>query len=267
MKTIRYISILFGFAGILNTSKAQDYSAPPPAPSPPNQSYTGGDISIPSGYFEIGFGLAQPTGKFMSNSSSGYGGYALPGSNFELSLGVPVNHSNLGVAFMFGSCDNSFDINTYVSNVSMSDQSKSYTPLIQDDYNENFIMAGLFATIPLYRLSIDFRLMGGIAFCYLPEVDYGASEYDPLVAGYDNYEWDTYSSRSTSFAYGFGADLRYRIRRFSVMFGVNYIATNPVVSTEQQYTDPNGDYTYTHVGGSIPISIVSANIGLAYQIR
>jgi hypothetical protein len=265
MKTIICIVVLLGFTGMFTKTNAQEYTSSPPPQD--NRVYNDNDVSRPSGYFELSLGWAQPIGSFMNASGSGYNGYALPGENINLSLGVPVNHSNIGIAFMVGSCYNTFDINTYVSNIAASDANNNYKPLIQDGYNESFIMGGLYATLPVYRLSIDFRVLGGIAFCYLPEVDYEAYHYDALAAGYDNYEWDTYSSRANSFAFGMGADLRYRVRRFSLMFGVDMISTTPMVNTEQQYTDPNGNYSYSHVGGYMTISIISASIGLAYEIR
>jgi hypothetical protein len=266
MKTTLYILILLVLAGIPDIIKAQDNSIPPP-PSQNPQGFNNNYASIPSGYFELSLGLAEPSGGFMNDHRSGYGGYALPGENFNLSLGVPVNHSNIGLAFMFGNYLNAFDINTYVSNVAATDPGKSYQSFLQDFYDESLIMGGLFATIPIDRLSIDFRLVGGVAFCSLPEIDYGASRYDGLIGGYDNYEWDTYASRSTSFAYAMGTDIRYRIHRVSLMLGVDYVAAMPQINTQQQYIDPNGNSTYTPVGGNLPISILSANIGFAYEIR
>jgi hypothetical protein len=255
--------MLFGLAGIYNKTIAQDNSAP----LQNTQGYGNNYQSVPSGYFELSLGLSEPTGSFMNAHGGGYGGYALPGENFNLSLGVPVNHSNIGLAFMFGNYLNAFDINTYVSNIAVTDANKSYQPFLQDSYDESLIMGGLFATIPIDRLSIDFRVLGGIAFCYLPEIDYGASQYDQLTLSYNNYEWDTYGSRSTSFAYAIGADLRYRIHRVSLMLGVDYVAAMPQINTQQQYIDPNGNSTYTPVGGNLSISLLSANIGLAYSIR
>jgi hypothetical protein len=262
MKNFLSIFAIFSLTGILNTSTAQEYQMTPPPP--PSQEY---NTVAPTGYFALSLGIAQPIGSFASQPTTGYGGYALTGDNINLSIGIPINHSNFGIAFMFGSFVNDFDMNTYVSNAAISDPSKNYQPFEQDVYDESFILAGLFATYPINRLSIDVRIMGGVSFCYLPEVDYGAAVYDPTISDYDNYEWDTYSSRSTSFALAAGADLRYKVRRFSLMLGVDFLTTDPTVNTEQQYTDPNGNYSYTHITGKVPISIISTSLGIAYQIR
>jgi len=274
MKTHIYIVLLAGLLGIKTaeaqdiTNAQQDNSPTPPAtastPAPPNDNTY---MPLPSGYFEVGFGLAQPVGGFAKHNGIGYGGYAISGDNVNISVAAPIDQTNFGLAFSFGSFSNLFDIDSYVSNVAATDPSKSYQPLYQDQYYESVFLAGLFATFPISHLSIDFRLMGGVALCTLPEVDYGASQYDAVAAGYDTYEWDTYPSKSVALAFGAGADLRYKFRRLSLMLGVDFATANPHVNTEQQYTDPNGDYTYNSIGGNVPISILSFNLGLAFEIK
>lgn len=253
MKTKNAISTLFVFVGMVTFIKAQD--APPPA----NEGVP------PSGYFEIGIGAAQPINSFAREGGSSYGGYALPGVNFNLSFGIPIARSNFGVALMYNYARNFQDINTYVDNVQMTDQANTYMPLYQDAYRESFILGGLFATIPVERVSFDFRLMGGLAICSLPEVDYG--EDATSLTATQNFEWDTYGSTSTSFATDLGMNIRFRIHRTSIMAGVDYLYTNPMVSTTQQYTDQYGNSTYSHVGGMLPISIMSYSIGIGYQFR
>ncbi|HWY99327.1 MAG TPA: hypothetical protein VNY36_09585 [Bacteroidia bacterium] len=269
MKNIKPFIILLVLVGAFTVADAQYYyGPPPPGPPPPRQRERQGngddDGSQPSGYFALTIGLAQPVGGFANAVGGGYSGYALPGDNIDVSLGIPLNHSNMGIALMYGSYANSFDINTYVTNMQLTDQSKSYAPITGDIYSEGFLMAGIFATYPVQRFSFDFKLMGGVAFCHLPEVDYGA---DYNTAGYYNYEWDNAASRTTGFAYNLGADMRYRFRRASLMIGVDYVGANPAINSVQTYIDPNGVASYTRLGGSIPISVVSANIGVAYDIR
>ncbi len=269
MKTIKSFLILSILGGSFLTADAQYYyGPPPPGPPPPRhrekQEKSDDEDSQPSGYFGITIGLAQPVGSFANTVGSGYSGYAMPGDNIDVSLGIPINYSNMGIALMYGSYANAFDANSYVANMQLNDQTKNYAPITGGIYNEGFLMAGLFVTYPVHRFSFDFKLLGGFAFCNLPEVDYGA---DYNTAGYYNYEWDNAASRTTGFAYGLGADMRYRFRRASLMIGVDYVGADPVINSEQTYTDPNGNITYTRLGGSIPISVISANIGVAYDIR
>jgi hypothetical protein len=252
MRTTKAISALLIFIGITNFTIAQDASA----------DYSG---APPSGYFELGIGAAQPFNSFSRESGAGYGGYALPGTNLNISMGVPIGGSNFGIALMYNYAWNFHDINTYVDNIQMSDQSNTYFPNGQDSYRESFILGGLFATIPVDRVSFDFRLMGGLAICGLPEVDYGANATSPTAS--QDFEWDTYNSTATSFATDMGVNIRFRIHRTSIMAGVDYLYADPMVNTTLQYTDQYGSSTYTHVGGMLPISIMSYSLGIGYQFR
>ena len=254
MKTTKAISTLLIFTGIVSFTVAQDVA-------PPAESVNEG--VPPSGYFEVGIGAAQPLNSFARESGSSYGGYALPGTNLNLSFGIPIAHSNFGVALMYNYAWNPYDIDTYVDNVQMTDQSNTYMPYGRDAYRESFILGGLFATIPVQRVSFDFRLMGGLAICGLPEVDYG--EDATSVAATQNFEWDTYGSTSTAFATDMGVNIRFRLYRTSIMAGIDYLYANPMVSTTQQYTDQYGNSTYSHIGGMLPISIMSYSIGIGYQ--
>jgi hypothetical protein len=231
------------------------------APPPPSASYE----TLPSGYVELGFGFTEPLSSFANNTQSGYGGYALPGDHINISFGIPIEHSNIGIALMYGFYDNAFDINTYVDNVQISDQSTTYSPLIQDSYRENIFMGGLFATIPVDRASFDFRALGGIAICALPEVAYQANA--TLLAATNNFEWDTYSSISSSFAFDLGAGFRYKFRVCSLMAGIDYLSASPMVNTTQQYTDQYGNTSYTHIGGAISISMMTYSLGIGYEFR
>lgn len=258
MKKITYITMILCTAGIFNSLYAQNADTPTPAQQDVKPS------TAPTGYAEVSFGMAIPTGNFAKESGENYGEYALLGNNFNISLGIPVHHSNFGVALMYGSFSNFFDMNTYVNNIQANDPTKFYSPIKGDEYDESVFMAGFFATYPVHRFSFDFRIMGGIAFCYLPEVDYGAN---PVTEGTYNYEWDTHSSTSSSFVYDAGVDVRYKVRRMSVMFGVDFISANPTVNTTQLYIDPNGNYLSTQIHQNVSMPIVSVDIGVAYRIR
>lgn len=231
----------------------------------PAKAQAGDGVTTPSGYFEFSAGLSEPLGNFVNRQGSQYTGYAKTGDNFNISLGIPISQSNFGVALMYGYYRNNFDMDGYVNYIASSDSSeKTYQVQKQTAYTENIVMGGLYASIPIDNLSIDFRAVGGVAFCDLPEVSYSASE--STFFGTNNYYWDTYASKSSAFAFDAGADVRYKVGFMSLMVGIDYLATNPAVSTTQQYTDASGNISYTPIKGSMPISMFSAYIGIAYQI-
>jgi len=263
MKKIIHTIILLFISGIFNSIDAQNIETASLQSNATEQQNVK-SVILPTGYYELSFGPAIPIGSFANESGKSYGEYATLGNNFNLSVAVPINHSNFGIAFIYSSYNNFFDMNTYLNNMQMSDPSKNYTGINSDEYDESFIMFGMFATYPVERLSFDFRLLGGVAFCHLPEVDYGAN---PINENYYTYQWDTYSNRSTSFVFDIGGNIRYKIRRMSVMLGIDFISTNPSINTTEQYTDPNGNNAYTHVGGNISISNIGINLGIGYRIR
>lgn len=287
MKTLKASLFILISSGIFATANAQYYYGPPPPPPPGYRHHQESkdkddDGSTPTGYFGLSIGAAVPVGSFANEfggTNTNYtnpptsinfpAGYALSGLNFNVSLGIPVNHSNLGIALQYSSASNPFDINTYNDNLAETDLSKNYRDgVVSDEYSSSFIMVGLFATIPIQRLSFDFKLMGGIALCYTPEVGFSADGPDPTIPTQtDVYTWDISSSNNASLAFGVGADLRYKIRRASLLLGVDFLTTTVNINSQEQYTDPYNYNYYTHVGGSVTISVVNPYIGVAYDIR
>ncbi|HTA83333.1 MAG TPA: hypothetical protein VK783_10380 [Bacteroidia bacterium] len=261
MRTLRIIFVTL-LAGAAKLTIGQDNSAPAPAPAPVPQ-YTATEEKPYSGFFNLGFGITQPTGVFGRETGTSYNGYALSGGSFSFSAGLPIAHSNFGVALMYNYSSNLFDVNDYVNNIQMGDASTNYAPVLQDAYDENFFLAGLYATIPVNPFAIDFRLMGGPAVCDLPEVVYSAEATSPTAT--QNFVWHIAGSTSTSFATDAGITIRYKVGLFSLLGGIDYLWTDPMVSTTERYTDQYGNVTYSHVGGSSPISFLNYSLGFGFQ--
>jgi|GEM_PF-778965 len=251
----------------------------------------------PSGYISINFGFATPEGNFsqsysensFSNGSAvgiGYGNYAQPGSAFHFSLGIPVDHSNFGVALMFGSYSNQYDINSYANSLNASPinyNAYSNSPIIayqsgggQNTYDESSIMGGLFATYPIGRLSLDGRLMLGALLCNLPEQYITAEDADG-----DYLQYDVEASNSTSLAFDVGVGARFLIaqlgrRKLCVMVNADYLYSNVSYSTQQDlYVTPssgsNAGYLVQLVpspqmSGKLPISLLNITFGIGYQL-
>jgi len=223
----------------------------------------------PSGYISINYGFANPQGGFQAIGSQ-YGGYALPGANFNFSMGIPVNHTNFGIALMFGSYDNQYDLNTFSNNNQVSPVYPD-----QNDYSESSIMGGLFITYPLIgKLSADARLMGGVLLSSLPEQDIA---YEDITG--DQYQYDLQPSNSTSFAFDAGIGLRLMIaefgrRKICVMANVDYLYSSVSYNTEQieYYTpyanNPNNITFQTNysVSGHLPVQLLNITFGIGYQL-
>lgn len=247
-------------------SIAQNYG-PPQGPPPNNQE---NDIIQPSGYISVNFGFATPEGGF-ANSGNSYGGDALPGDVFHFSIGVPINHSNFGIAFMFGNYNNQYNLNAYANN-----NSEYAIYPNQNYYSENSIMVGLYTTYPFGRFSLDGRFMIGALLSGLPEQNVGYND----VEG-DSYENDLQPSNSTSLAFDAGVGIRCLLAQFGrrklcAMINVDYLYSNVSYNTEEnQYevpaTGPNAGYQVQFVpsptfSGTLPIELLNVTFGLGYQL-
>jgi len=275
-----FIMLLFLYIG----SDAQYYyGAPPPPPGPrrsPANNPGGNDApntSEPSGYLSLNLGLALPEQSFATEIGSGYGGYAQPGSVYNLSFAFPINHSNFGIALMFGNYGNSYDLDTYVNNLNYANTNTLSEAVYPDNnfYSATSIMGGLYFTYPIGRLSIDGRLMIGALLCSLPEQDYASED----AAG-NIFQYDLQSSNTTGLAGDVGIGLRYLILRLArrplcAMINVDYLLSNPTYNTEQiVYETPatNNPYGQTYqlvpsptASGHLPISLLTISLGLGYQ--
>ena len=255
------------------------YGPPPPGYGRPMRRQGGGNNERkddgpvrPSGYISGNVGFANPEGSYGAAVGGGYGGYAMAGYDFNLSLGIPVNHSNFGVALQFGSYSNGYDMGSYASNNGVSE---AYPE--EDVYGESSILGGLYVTFPLGRVvSIDGRLMGGVLLSTLPEVDYGY--YDGQG---DSYQYDLEPSNAASFAGDAGIGVRFLIaqfgrRRLCAMVTVDYLYSKVGYTTQQDIyevpaTGPNAGNELQLVpsptfSGTLPVELLNVTFGLGYQL-
>jgi hypothetical protein len=285
-KNVKTLVIFSLLVCAYSMSFAQDYYGGGPPPGGwrrrPNQQQQPRDKEDkgnpePSGYSSVNFGFANPEGAFASPFGSGYGGYALPGSVLHISFAVPLGHSNFGLAFMFGSYNNEYDLNNYINYLSNSSTSNAYGPVtegVNNVYSESSILGGLFVTIPIGRLSIDGRLMAGALLNSLPEQAYGKQDTAGNVSVYD-----LQTSYPTSLAFDVGIGVRCLIAKFGrrqvcAMVNVDYLYSNVSYNTTQEEDDtpynsnPNNQVTYIYynqVSGHLPISLFNITFGIGYQ--
>ena len=254
------------------------------------------NIIVPSGYCELfGMGIGIPVGGFATKTGSENGGYALTGFNLNLSGGIPIKHSNFGIAWMCSGFINSFDNISYVYNIQASNPNKNngisttyeVIPGTHPYYIGSFILGGLFATYPISIFSFDFRAMGGVMIARLPPIFYSATA--EAAGGYFWLDsWSIPSSTSSSFAYDLGINFRvnpinkyvyhkyHRERAMALVLGIDFISANPTVNTtlesknsgtnsySSSYTSYSND---THIVRNSPISMLNISVGVAYSFR
>jgi hypothetical protein len=292
---------------------AQDDYAPPQnytQPPPPNNNYRNPRnrrtqkqqpeqvvSGKPSGYVSLNFGAANPMGNFGNVSgTTGYGNYAQAGNMYNLSAGIPLNHSNFGIALMLGQCYNPFDLNSYMSNfvnsssvqatlapATLNSSTGTYGPnpnYSSPGYSETHFMAGLFYTYPMRRFSFDLRGLIGVMACSLPSV---SVLIGPATAGDISDEFDIIPNQSSvsAFAYDLGGGIRYllpiRRRSTCLMLDADILQASTkynVTDTHTQYNPPLNTYngtgtitsvTTSNISGTQPISLVTISIGIGIQ--
>jgi hypothetical protein len=231
----------------------------------------------PSGYMSVNFGFAKPEGSFGAGYGSGYGGYAQSGIIYHFSFAFPISHSNFGLAFMFGSSSNNYDINSFVNYRNNSDLYNYYQagPGSNNVYQQSSIMGGLYVTYPLGRLSIDGRVMIGALLNSLPEQYYGKVD-----TGGNQTTYDLPTTYPTSFAIDAGIGIRYLIAKFGrrqlcAMINVDYLYSNVAYNANEvvDYTpytvNPSNAITYESyptASGNLTISLLNITFGLGYQL-
>ncbi len=236
------------------------------------------DAPEPSGYMTIAFGFANPEGGFASGSEIGYGGFAQPGLAFHFSLAFPINHSNFGLAFMFGSYNNNYENNNYVNYLNSSNPNPNAVEYgtvsggANNVYSESSIMGGLHVTYPIGKLSVDGRFLIGVLLNSLPEQVYGKQDTTGVTI------YDLQTSYPVSFAFVAGIGLRYLIaslwrRQICATVNVDYLYSNvsynaPQVVDFTPAINPGGTYSESDntVFGHLPISLLNITFGIGYLL-
>jgi hypothetical protein len=267
------------FVCAFGTSNAQDYYGggwrKKPAENQPQDKEDKGNPP-PTGYMSINFGFANPEGGYAASTAGTYGGFGLPGTNINFSMAFPINHSNFGLAFMFGSYTNTYDNNNFINYISNSSNSGNYeygsvSGGIDNIYALNSIMGGLYVTYPLGRFSIDGRFMAGVLLSSLPEQAYGKEDTAGNVTTYD-----MQVSNSVSLAFDAGIGIRCLIvkwgrRQICAMVNLDYLYSNVPYSTVQveDYYPSNPNILPTeidnNINGTLNVSLFNITFGLGYQ--
>ena len=199
----------------------------------------------------------------------------MKGSLYHFSFAFPINHSNFGLAFMFGSYDNNYDVDNFVNFMINTNPNYGYGVIQGGNtvYSESSIMGGLYVTYPMGRFSFDGRFMIGGLLNSLPEQAYGQIDAANNITTYD-----LQTTYPTSFAIDAGVGIRYLIvklgwRQICAMVNVDYLYSSVSYHATQiedytPYVNPNGvTYeSYNSISGHLPISLLNITFGVGYQL-
>ena len=223
---------------------------------------TTGNQPNPTGYVALNIGTGTPIGSYGSTSSTG--GFATQGLNFDISEGACLGHSNFGLSFKFDYFSNGFDVQSFV-NMLAAGSTNSWAAQSNGDYTGETILIGAYATIPIRRFAIDFRLMGGIMLAGFPSI--AVAESNPSTGTSAAVGFD--ACTSNAFAYDIGFDIRWNVsNHICLLLSYDYLSANPTFSTTQESAseDQFGDITESKQPTSInqAYTLLNATFGVGW---
>ena len=228
-----------------------------------------------TGYISFNAGVGLPLGAFGSTNWDGNNsGYALSGITSSLDFGMPIAHSNFGVAGNVSYYQNGVDVNSLENNQEANANPPThftaYYNTTAGNYQAQTIMAGLYVTFPIHKFSIDFKALCGVAICTMPSVinTVTVSNYLYSAASGKPYQSATETeneSAFTSYAFAYGGSITFRyavVKHFCVMLQPNIFTSAP--SFTPTVNSSNGSSTANAISQPFTIISVLAGIGVPF---
>jgi hypothetical protein len=224
---------------------------------------THGQIGYPQAYGSFNAGLSLPIGSFGSTASADWTGYAKAGTVYSILVGIPIAHSNFGIAIMTGYSKNNYDAATFGTNLAKKDTGNSYSAVTAIAYAQYYLMTGLLVTSNnLNGLSIDGRLLIGFDYVNYPDPYWSTMS---IHTGYTT-QWYLNTNPTTTLAIALGVGVRYALLNgFTALLNVNYIYTGATCST-QQLVDNSISQTPETLTDKVSNSTLAITLGLGYSL-
>jgi hypothetical protein len=208
-------------------------------------------------YVGFSFGSAIPVGMYASTDKTNKeSGYAKPGSSFAVNVNALFKGSRMGFAGMVAYFTNPFDVATMEQQLESDVDNTGYTFNISaSDWKSTCMMMGLCSSFPAGKLSVNLRLLAGLASSTTPS--FYARIVNTSTGGW--FDESQYSVSDDSFCYNGGFSLCYKLtKRFSLMATADYLAS------KQKFAYPYGMYTIVIPQ---PMNVLNFTGGMAYMFR
>lgn len=215
------------------------------------------DENNPKGYIALNGGVGLPIGDYNQS------GFAVTGYNIHLSTAIPLFHSKFGIASKFDYGSNSYDGGSLLATIVKNDK---FTYVAQSgNYTYTTLLAGIFYTIPLKKISFDFRVMGGMMSMNFPSIAVGATDSSNTTVAVGKGD-----GSGSAFAYNVGLGMRYSITpKLCLMVNFDYLGSS--ISYDAKLgalvIDSNGQYAIstTNSNFSQSVSLLNATAGIGWQ--
>ncbi|KAA2243023.1 porin family protein [Chitinophaga agrisoli] len=204
-------------------------------------------------------GLSLPGGDYSKGDyNNDQSGFAKTGFNIGVTGAYYFKHSHFGIGGILSYTHYGFkNAQGLADGYKEAFDVDSSTVYIKGNNQTINILVGPYYTVPLGKLSLDFRLLGGLVNATLP----GNEVY--LEDGLDN---RLKQDKSTASAFGWqgGAAIRYTIvPHIGVFAGVDYFYSKPNFSIDNENRPVNAGRKID--GYHTAISGVQTNLGLVYE--
>jgi opacity protein-like surface antigen len=219
-------------------------------------------------YMGILMGASIPMGDFASASlDNDQAGYATTSFNLTMD-GAYLPSPYIGVGGAVSFSNNSLNTGDLKNNLKKIIQEDFPDADLPDDvyisydlgvWNHVNLMIGPHASIPLDRLSIDFRVLGGMSFVFPPESQlYFATEDDEFRTYRDN-------KSTVSFGYMAGTGFRYTSRsNMMLRLMVDYSYTKTTIEITDYHFDIDMEEVVRRTEYTQPMGTIHVGVGIGY---
>ena len=212
-------------------------------------------------------GSSMPVGSFSETEDIYSDGFA--GSNFVINFDgayffMPV--IGLGGTFSFGS---SYGGGESLENALYDDIIEKFPILtVPADAEYNFdagkwnyvnLMTGPQISIPINNINIDFKVLGGLSFIFVPSRD--------ISIELDNGEFQSSTQGDElNFGYIIGTGVRFGVGRGTgIRLAVDYFNSKPALVTKNSYTNNNIPYDLPDDKFDVSINSLHMALGIAFN--
>lgn len=174
-------------------------------------------------YFNLGGGITFPMGPYVLGNYAAPGGYALPGSNLNLSFGITPVHFPIGFTLTAGFYSNKYDLDSYLNN--------HQTPYVSPDfgskdadvsklfYKGSYELAGIYKEFSVTnKLAFDVRLLCGDMGVATPNINFYSAQQG------NESTWNISANHAHTLSYSLGATMRVEpCSNINISFNIDYM--------------------------------------------
>ncbi len=221
-----------------------------------------GGVGLPAGKFSVNyFDYLNSTGGGGVTGFKGEGGFAAPGSSFNLCAEYALKNSFLGITGNIGYYRNQFNMNDYAYGYNYN------SPVY---YNSFTIMPGLFAGFSDEKVSLVFRISAGLMILQSPNITYSG---DSIYPNFQNSTLDTATisrrlepATTAAFAFSAGMSIRFKItEKWFAGINIDYMQAFPTLNISSVFAE-NGISTGGTGDVNCPYSLINLTVAFGYHI-